>query len=430
MGAAKLFFLICKSKYFEIGGFFLDAIGVVEISIIILFIILYCFISFIYFKKGLKNEIDWRFVVLVALIFILGAILIFDIFSRTIDKSNIIRNITMVCTAIIAAISLFTTVYFTNRTAKSNLETYHSNLLMNMMKNNYTLIEEASDSIKKVLEELNLKFKYNGYVLDRAVKKMNEQIRLDITQSEIDLTIDGILTKYPQLPSKDDIHRFKKIKSNDQILRKFLITYYSHTNKQFYNTLDEGEKKKTYDQKFFDVLNKTPLFIKLKDCLEKENCNYFIDKKLTYEQTVELCNEIYNSYYIKVGHFLRNSHRVVKMINKFYPDLENRKEYLGILRSQYSEEVLLFIYYNCVFTDKGIGFARQLVGSDFFGDSDDFTDKKTIHFRDTELIFKSLDLDLIQEFFVSEKMNVYENHKSMQSGLKKYFDNKSADVLK
>ena len=149
-----------------------------------------------------------------------------------------------------------------------------------------------------------------------------------------------------------------------------------------------------------------------------------------------MCNKVFDDQYAEVGHFFRNSYRIVKLINVYYKDdLELRKNYLGILRSQYSENVILAIYYNCVFTDKGLGYANQLLGTDFFGDKKDLAYDNPIHFRTEKLIFNEKDLKTIKklftvesEFFRDSKNNSFLSRFIYHSEKEKKFDELKGNI--
>ena len=101
-----------------------------------------------------------------------------------------------------------------------------------------------------------------------------------------------------------------------------------------------------------------------------------------------------------INYFFRHTHRVLKLLNEI-DDLKVRKNYMGILRAQYSELVIVSIYLNAVYTKKGVGLAQQIKNSDFFASMEDFnTGNEMIHGAFETIFQKDKQYEIIKKIFV------------------------------
>lgn len=105
------------------------------------------------------------------------------------------------------------------------------------------------------------------------------------------------------------------------------------------------------------------------------------DIPVQYYEVYRVCNKILENEYEEIGHFFRTVHRTLKTINSYYErDSLEYREHIGMLRAQIPNQVALLMFYNAAYSEKGRGMARELLASNFFGDSDDF------HFDNNELL--------------------------------------------
>ncbi|MFJ8457316.1 putative phage abortive infection protein [Bacillus paramycoides] len=105
------------------------------------------------------------------------------------------------------------------------------------------------------------------------------------------------------------------------------------------------------------------------------------DIPVQYYEVYRVCNNILEANYKEIGHFFRTVHRTLKTINSYYKrDSLEYREHIGMLRAQIPNQVALLMFYNAAYSEKGRGMARELLASNFFGDSDDF------HFEKNELL--------------------------------------------
>lgn len=346
----------------------------------------------------LKKE--WFIVTVIALLVLNLITLFFVIMLHKNYSFDHLRNLTTTLTVAIGGISLICTVYFTNRTANFNRENQNSNFLMGLMVNHYKLLENERDQIDKIMEHLEAKFVKKEYILDRAVKQFkvylrnhNSNFRNEVSKISVN--------------DREGIKQLNKIfrENNVDAIARLLISYYHEKDKRLYSFFSSTVTGKLYDKPSIQSIVRDTGLFNLIDDFVAANTDV-INAKLEYDDICKICNEIFDDSYSKIGHFFRNSYRIIKSINEIYKyDDYNRNSYRGILRSQYSEGAILAIYYNCVFTDKGIGYARELIGSDFFGDKDDLKIDDPIHFRKGKLIFKD-DLKLMKKIFVSEEKEI------------------------
>ncbi|MCT0439564.1 putative phage abortive infection protein [Lactococcus lactis] len=83
-------------------------------------------------------------------------------------------------------------------------------------------------------------------------------------------------------------------------------------------------------------------------------------------------DEVYN----KMSSYFKIFHRILKNLNERYDEdkLDERefKNYIGILRTQLSSEELVVILVNSLYIKRGLGLAIELIGTNLFGDENDF----------------------------------------------------------
>lgn len=377
----------------------------VTLDIVMIVAILVLSISiYVVFKKSDWNISDWKFILIILLFLIICVLVVFNILAGNNEKAEVIRNISTTLAVIVAAMSFIMTVFFTNRTSETNKQNQESNFIMDLMKNHYTLLISKQDKIDQLIVELEKKFTGNGYKLDKAVQLFQDYLvggnaiylQQDISQAR---TVYGT---GKQGKSETALKGLEGIlnKDNSDTVRRLLISYYSDSEiyNDFYKNLNQTDLNKKYEDELIRILKDAGLFSKIDMFMQLRSQD--IESEITYKEVCEVCNKVFSDMYHEIGHFFRNSYRIVKLINSsFNKDTNIRKNYSGILRSMYSENTILAIYYNCVFTDKGIGFAQQLVNSDFFGSEKDLEREDPIHFRKEKLIFKQIDLRILKTVF-------------------------------
>lgn len=215
---------------------------------------------------------------------------------------------------------------------------------------------------------------------------------------------------------------FLKVQSKDTIISK--------VNK-IYDCAIDGEKGylKNYECQSRDMTGtptehimpnsvtinyfKGPEFVKEK---RKEVTNISIEKN-------KILNDQFESLYEITGAYFRVFHRIIKTLNMYLDDTDNAldwdtyKKYIGILRTQISSKEFLVILFNSVYSVRGNGLGIQLMGSGFFGDTNDFdtnqhfgTPKDQRWFLDLTLAIETNRLKRIEvtEKFTKQDISLYE----------------------
>lgn len=103
-------------------------------------------------------------------------------------------------------------------------------------------------------------------------------------------------------------------------------------------------------------------------------------------------------HYSELGGFLRLFHRIIKYINENTEKTAanpTKKNYIGFLRATLNQSEILVIFYNCIYSDKGIGLKQQLSNTTFFGDSEDFENTEEAPFVDKGKLYFKEDFDIM-----------------------------------
>ncbi|MGG0309551.1 putative phage abortive infection protein [Priestia megaterium] len=404
---------------------------------LLLLSIILCVISFMKFIINKENKergkaLDWRFILIVLLFLLIFSVIGFDVLSRNKYSLNTIRNITTFLTLVIAVVSFITTVGLTNKNSQTNRENKNSDFLMSLMKNNYDLLNSKNNSIDKLIEKLNDQFSNNVYLIDKSrvlFKKHMDSLHPTVLKEKIS----DLEKMVDDSGKKDKLTRdLKHIQAlndndNDEAISRLFISYYLNKpqhEKNFQKLLSGSQNNKSFSSDFINLLQKeNGLFVVVDKFMKSHESE--IMKELSYDDVCLICNKIFDDAYQDVGHFFRNSYRIVKLINEFYKnDQSNKSIYQGILRAQYGENVILAIYYNSVFTPKGLGYARELLGSDFFGSHEDLQLDDPIHFRKDSLFFSTRNLRLMKKMFISNRnLKNYNDLEELKKDMKTAFEN-------
>ncbi|MFJ5767316.1 putative phage abortive infection protein [Lysinibacillus sp. NPDC093210] len=354
------------------------------------------------------------------LIFILLAIVIQIVSVLVISKDKPVdQSFYIVVSAIAALASVGTVSYFSYKNIVSNNEIQNANFLSNLLDSHSEILLNHQRDISSLMEDLRLKLKYKDYKIDYLVSefivelKNNAQSKQALEEIIADTDFKSIKKYFESI--LEDLNEEMQDPDKDAI-KKLVIGFFLFKENSFLERFTKYDKNKvilnTYYQKMSE---KNFTLFRILNAF-KNKTNPYLIKDANYEETSQVIENIFEDYYGSVGHFFRNSYRIIKTINEIYSSKKNHKEksrYLGILRSYYSEEVLLAIYYNCVYTKKGVGYAYQLLKMDFFGDKEDLGIRVNLqHFRKEKLLEERVDLELMKEFFCSESGNSDLNFKN------------------
>lgn len=124
---------------------------------------------------------------------------------------------------------------------------------------------------------------------------------------------------------------------------------------------------------------------------------------LTPNQWMALAVNIkFEQHYEKSSQYFKAFHRIVKILNV---SLDTKKinedeyhSYIGILRANLSSNEMEIILMNSLFVKRGIGLALELIGTDFFGNEDDYEVEQ--HFIN---IWKNSKKELMSKFIDDKK---------------------------
>lgn len=124
---------------------------------------------------------------------------------------------------------------------------------------------------------------------------------------------------------------------------------------------------------------------------------------LTPKQWMALAVNIkFEQHYENSSQYFKAFHRIVKILNV---SLDTKKinedeyhSYIGILRANLSSNEMEIILMNSLFVKRGIGLALELIGTDFFGNEDDYEVEQ--HFIN---IWKDSKKDLMSKFIDDKK---------------------------
>lgn len=289
--------------------------------------------------------------------------------------------------------------------------------LMIVIENHLNILMENKEKIKdfynsKLKEKFTEKGEYTLtiHILTKKIYeiiKNNPQKYNSVLSKELNADAD---IKKVQISFKEDFSKNKD--ACERILMCLLKEKYS--GGQLYNSIPLGEKKKITDNiiEFLKGIQTTDIAEGLLDDI----LDGFNDEEQTmaslgsynFENAFQECNELFVENFNEIGHVFRNSYRVFKLIlNTYKRNPVKQKEYLGLLRSYYSEEFLLVLFYNSSYTNQGAGYAKLLKEKNFFGNNSDLQEDR-MHFRKNNLIFRKIDIKILKDFYMNK--NNFENH--------------------
>lgn len=338
----------------------------------------------------------------------------------------------------IAAISLFFTIYISMDNKKSSKLDSNVKFIQGLINNNYMILNKIDkESTRNILNDLKDEFKNQGNFQFRVSKVVSEkhEFKVGVKKKIKSKRLKNNSNKYEIAEFNDEITSI--VKSGQKDYLRWLVTYYYVMDQDEYRKFTKNQK----DKRFKHIINQSltdsdlsalvgEVFAIIKDEIR------VTPKSVCYNETYEIINNIYLKEYGNIGSFLRHSYRIVKYINRNINEKVLKQELLGMLRSYYSEDILLIIFYNAIFTETGLGFGRELLYSDFFGDKEDVENfDYPPHMRKASLAFlsideKSVETEIIKTIFIrgsSEKkikknMSKFEIEKNIKDNVQIKFD--------
>ncbi|TKI80732.1 putative phage abortive infection protein [Bacillus mycoides] len=389
------------------------------ISYFIVFIVISLLLVFVSFKMK-KVNLGWIFICCIMLL--LGGLIFWLYIGKFefINDVELFRTLVPMCALVITTTSVIITVQSTNKTALANKETKTETTIMNMIKLNNDIIKDIDKEIfPKVLKQINEEFiDYNfmlrrGREFIRSFFKENQQELLSIINSI------NLASYDEQLRGTLEYHREKYIKAITKRERRYLHKFWFTVNEMsvgYQIELSKNNKQNILRDPFTSILvQDTDFYKKIKH--EYAYKQRVLTHPVQYKEMRIVCDTIFDKYYHELGHFFRNTHRIIKIINSNFEYSDRRKsEYIGILRAQLSEEILLIIFYNAIYSRRGIGLGRELIGNNFFGNDKDFpyyvnsNDPKARknfqepqHFRFYSIILPAMDIEIMSTILTTQR---------------------------
>lgn len=317
---------------------------------------------------------------------------------------------------VVTTASLILTANTTKKNSEVTRDTRAETTFMNMIKLNNDIIKEVdSELFSKVLYEIKEEFYKYTFMVNRGSRFINEYFNehgdelikeleaIDISKYSNSgnlVTIEGYKQEYIDIIKKRPRRKIHKL--------WFTI---NESMGDYKVELSPKNKANVYKDSFTKILmDHTDFYSKMKH-------RYKYDKRvlsapISYKEMVIACDNVFNKHYGEFGHLFRNTHRIIKILNMEPIDDIKYSQFIGILRAQMSEEILLILYYNATYTDRGIGLGREFLGSGFFGNKEDFpsyvnkNDSKALknfkepqHFRLNSLIAPSMDCEIMYQLY-------------------------------
>lgn len=387
------------------------------LMIIIIFIVVFKIIQFI------KNKASKEKIIKTAILFVVLSFIIYIVLTKNILPGNFIQSIQTVLetelktTEIISMCALIFTLF---SYAEKNTQEQKNNLKKQDMDTFFKLLEilskksqeikeseckEFINSIKRKLTNERTFEVHKAFLLSKVLKKQELKINKQFKHKHLD-----IKAKMDNLISSD----------NFETMFKFMN---SPNFKTIVGVETSEKRKKFFLQEEMEILEE----IGVLSIICENYSNELIHKSpITYKHAYNVINRTFDSN--RNGDFFRVLHRAIKIIK--YSEIENKSKFYGIIRAVLPDYLLVYIYYNSVFTEKGLGLGFQLNGTSFFGEKDDFffkDDRKedgilnfTQHIPKDYLIFKRQDPQIMIKIF-SEK-NKYKNIEELQNAYESVLD--------
>jgi len=307
----------------------------------------------------------------------------------------------------------------------SNIESQYTTLILGLIKDNHDIFCTIYPDIENLVDSIQVKLEknYGSYIYLSTINiddKLKETIitnlkdLLEINQKNKDLikNINRIIKeiKNNNFEMISSLYLFKN--------QKFGTDTESYSDiKSFY--LDNNDNEKSYVQNLYNIIF-TDELTKLFNIKYNNFDDYYKENATKYSYIKNICSEEFEEQYYKLGHFYRHIHRIIKTINHA-DNYIDPKIFLGILRAQLSEKIIISLYYNCIYTEKGYGMGLQLIKTDFFGTHDDFSSDYALHFSIEYLLNAKIDTSLMEKLFCSNSDRNVENFDDYSELIKREF---------
>lgn len=351
--------------------------------------------AYLYYIAFNKNTYGSKSFISLLIIIPLAIFIFFIYFVIYCQKNNLMFPFKETTTPIISIISLLITSTIAYVTIVFNKNKSEVDLVINMIKfQNELMDDNTKDNVENVLTRLREEMNDSNVMFIRTLNQLKK------------LTMDNNIDNYKERDL--ELQLIKYIENNKkQFIEKYKINY---------NNISERYKKKISGKKIIidDEINK---LIEGQSFNEIYNNSIDILKTtLQYNEVIPIINDIFEVHYPDLGHFFKHFHRIIRLLlqGNFRKNIKLRQEIIGILRSQFSEDFLLVIYYNATFTKRGIGLGFILQGLSFFGDSLDFSKNAKFdqqHISNSSLLFEKKDRSIMESIYSQKKVvSVYDKN--------------------
>lgn len=288
----------------------------------------------------------------------------------------------------------------------------NTNLILGLIKDNHEIFYSIHDDIDNLVNTIQTKISF-GHQQYIYIKKETTKHITDEVKTELKDFLNNELSDKRDSQREKHIKRIlKDVENNNYEMLISLYLYKIHEldcNLAIPFYLDKSGDLYKYIDEFYDHLNKLVFTSKLQNINTSFKTFYDAEFTKKYDNFFTICTKEFKKQYNTIGHFYRHVHRIIKIINETDTTLEiDKNKFLGILRAQLSEKVLISIYYNCVYTERGYGMGKQLVGTDFFGTLSDFKAREPIHFSKEFLLVENKDISILKDIFTKESCSNHE----------------------
>lgn len=348
-----------------------------------------------FFKKLFNKSYFFYFFIFILLLSF-GTIVVSIYRLFTLKNPSTIEN-QQILTFLTGGISLFIlslTSFLSIKTSESADRRDRDHLILETFKQNYLILEKNNKRLNNYVDEINLRSKNEWVGFNKLVNYLNTECTVSS----------------PDIEEIQKLEQFQK-STNYKIVSQYILNgkrtqikniarlYLKFYRKDIYQVIKDDYLDKqlsNQDEKSYVNLMRIEFFKKI-DALYN---NFFQEDNHKYKDYRDNISENIIESFSDINYFFRHTHRILKLLNEV-DDTRVKKNFMGILRAQYSEQVILSIYLNAVYTKKGIGLAKQLLNSDFFASNDDFKNgNQMIHGAFETTFQKGKQYRIIKDLFV------------------------------
>lgn len=328
-------------------------------------------------------------------VLLIGYCIVKTIFFK--EKDPIVNQQTLTFfTAGVSLSILSITSFLSLKSGESSIKRDKDLLIFETFKQNYQILDKKEDRLEQYVNEINKKSSDEWIGFYKMVKFLNETYTVSSPERE----------EIQNLYQENKTENYKLVRqyvldNKKTQTEKIVFLYLRFYREKTYQLLEELNiekqlKKSDKNNSDYIKLMKTEFFKNINNQYD----NFFKENKYKYIDFKENISENIIEKYSDINYFFRHTHRVLKLLNEI-DDLKVRKNYMGILRAQYSELVIVSIYLNAVYTKKGVGLAQQIKNSDFFASMEDFnTGNEMIHGAFETIFQKDKQYEIIKKIFV------------------------------